>query len=91
MLTKPKAQMDWSKFNWPHVSMDKEVANMDRWEPDISIPLGQLHHMEFVARASMLIGSFLDLLGASRSSVTNIFSQSLLSRMQILNSYAVRL
>ena len=43
---------------------------MNRREPDnISIPMGHIHRMQFDARASMLIGSFLDLLGASLFSV----------------------
>ena len=68
LLTKPyKAQMDWyrvpqSQFDWSHATINKEVANLDRREPDnMSIPLGHIHRMEFDTRALMLIGSFLDL------------------------------
>ena len=43
---------------------------MERREPDnISIPLDHIHCMEFDARASMLIGSFLDMLEASLPSI----------------------
>ena len=50
--------------------MNKEVANLDRREPgNILIPLGHIQHMEFDARALMLIRSFLDLSGVLLSSV----------------------
>ena len=54
-----------SQCDWLHATLNREATSQGRKEPDnILVPLGNLHRMEFDARTSILIGSFLDVAGA---------------------------